>query len=82
MFWFNVPIGIVGTVWAALVLRELTGKETSRTTRRSYDLLGNALALGGLTGLVLGLSDAGLDGWSAPMVIIGLIAAASCCRPS
>ena len=76
VFWFNVPIGIIGTVWAALVLRELTGKETTRTSRRSYDLLGNALALGGLTGLVLGLSDAGLDGWSAPMVIVGLIAAA------
>ena len=75
VFWFNVPIGIVGTVWAALVLRELTGKEASRT-RRSYDLLGNALALAGLTGLVLGLSDAGLDGWGAPMVVIGLIAAA------
>ena len=25
---------------------------------------------------MLGLSDAGLDGWSAPMVIVGLIAAA------
>ncbi len=75
VFWFNVPIGIIGTVWAALVLREITGKEASRT-RRSYDLLGNALALAGLTGLVLGLSDAGLDGWGAPMVVIGLIAAA------
>jgi EmrB/QacA subfamily drug resistance transporter len=75
VFWFNVPLGIVGTVWAALVLRELTGEETSRA-RRSYDLLGNALALAGLTGLVLGLSDAGLDGWGAPMVLIGLAAAA------
>lgn len=74
VFWFNVPIGIIGTVWAALVLRELTGVEASRA-RRSYDLLGNALALGGLTGLVLGLSDAGLDGWGAPMVLIGLVAA-------
>ncbi len=74
VFWFNVPIGVIGTVWAALVLRELTGVEASRA-KRSYDLLGNALALGGLTGLVLGLSDAGLDGWGAPMVLIGLVAA-------
>ena len=72
VFWFNVPLGLAGTVWAALVLRELTGPEAGR----SYDLLGNALALGGLTGLVLGLSDAGLDGWGAPMVIEGLAAAA------
>jgi hypothetical protein len=34
--------------------------------------------LTGLTGLVLGLSDAGLDGWTAPMVIIGLTPAVIC----
>lgn len=72
VFWFNVPLGVIGTVWAAMVLREVVGPEETR----SYDLAGNLLALGGLTGLVLALSDAGLDGWGAPMVIIGLIAAA------
>ena len=41
-----------------------------------HDILGNLFCLIGLTGLVLGLSDAGLDGWSAPMVVVGLIAAA------
>jgi EmrB/QacA subfamily drug resistance transporter len=71
VFWFNVPLGLIGTVWAAAILRELTARDTAR----SYDIGGNLLALGGLTGLVLALSDAGLDGWSAPMVIIGLIAA-------
>lgn len=72
VFWFNVPLGVIGTVWAAVVLREVVGPET----RRSYDVGGNLLALGGLTGLVLALSDAGLDGWGAPMVVIGLVAAA------
>ncbi len=72
VFWFNVPLGIAGTVWATLVLRELERPEAGA----GNDLLGNVLALGGLTGLVLGLSDAGLDGWGAPMVIGGLVAAA------
>ena len=72
VFWFNVPLGLIGTVWAALVLHEGSPREG----RRSYDVPGNLLALGGLTGLVLALSDAGLDGWTAPMVITGLIGAA------
>ena len=67
-----MPLGAIGTVWAALVLHEMPRADGERT----YDVPGNLLALGGLTGLVLALSDAGLDGWTAPMVIVGLIAAA------
>ncbi len=71
VFWFNLPFGAIGTAWAWLVLRETARHEA--TVR--YDVLGNVLCLVGLTGLVLGLSDAGLDGWTAPMVLIGLAAA-------
>ena len=72
VFWFNVPLGVLGTAWAALALRELVRRED----KPSYDVRGNLLALVGLTGLVLGLSDAGLDGWGAPMVLVGLAVAA------
>lgn len=72
VFWFNVPVALAGTAWAALVLHE-TGR---RDADGRHDWLGNAVGLAGLTGLTLGLSDAGLDGWSAPMVVIGLAAAA------
>jgi EmrB/QacA subfamily drug resistance transporter len=72
VFWFNVPLGLLGTAWAALVLPSATRRD--RETRQ--DVVGNLLALGGLTGLVLGLSDAGLDGWTAPMVVGGMIGAA------
>jgi MFS family permease len=72
VFWFNLPLGILGTLWAVLVLREMSVPDA----RPQHDPLGNALALVGLTGLVLGLSDAGLDGWRAPLVIGGLAAAA------
>ena len=62
VFWFNVPLGVIGTVWAAVVLRELARRDTAG----GYDIPGNLLALGGLTGLVVGLSDAGLDGGRRP----------------
>lgn len=71
VFWFNLPFGALGTLWSWLVLRETARHE--HVVR--HDVVGNLLCLIGLTGLVLGLSDAGLDGWSAPMVVGGLIAA-------
>lgn len=71
VFWFNVPLGLIGVIWAAMILDDVVGGDTAP----GYDIAGNLLALGGLTGLVLALSDAGLDGWGAPMVLIGLAAA-------
>ncbi len=73
-FWFNLPLGVIGTVWAILVLHEPSRPDA----RPQYDPVGTAFFLVGLTGLTLGLSDAGLDGWSAPLVIVGLLAAAVC----
>jgi EmrB/QacA subfamily drug resistance transporter len=71
VFWFNVPFGIAGSVWAALILHEITG----RSEDRRFDLLGTATFLIGLTGLVLGISKGGISGWGTPVVIGGLIAA-------
>jgi EmrB/QacA subfamily drug resistance transporter len=70
VFWFNVPLGLFGTVWGALVLRELA----KRDEVRGLDLLGTTTFVVGLTGLVLGISRGGLSGWSDPLVIGGLIA--------
>ena len=35
VFWFNVPLGLIGTVWAALVLRELARRAVARATSTS-----------------------------------------------
>src|SRR5580700_11625371 len=72
VFWFNVPFGIVGSVWAGLVLHELSGGGEDHT----FDVAGTITFLIGLTGLVLGISKGGIDGWNQPLVIGGLIAAA------
>jgi MFS family permease len=71
VFWFNVPFALLGSLWAALVLREITG----RSEERQFDVAGTATFLVGLTGLVLGISKGGISGWSSPVVIGGLISA-------
>jgi EmrB/QacA subfamily drug resistance transporter len=72
VFWFNVPLGLLGSAWAFLVLHELSGRDEER----GLDLPGTAAYVVGLTGLVLALSKGGLSGWSGPVVLGGLVAAA------
>ena len=72
VFWFNVPFALVGSIWAYSVLREITG----RGDDTSFDALGTGTFLVGLTGLVLGISKGGIEGWQGPVVFGGLVAAA------
>jgi EmrB/QacA subfamily drug resistance transporter len=72
VFWFNVPLGLLGSLWAFLVLHETA----QRDTERGLDLLGTTAYVVGLTGLVLALSKGGLTGWDDPVVISGFAAAA------
>jgi EmrB/QacA subfamily drug resistance transporter len=70
VFWFNVPLGLAGALWAWLVLHELS----SRDPVRGLDLLGTITFVAGLTGLVYGLSRGGISGWDDTLVIGSLIA--------
>ncbi|HEV7459506.1 MAG TPA: MFS transporter [Solirubrobacteraceae bacterium] len=70
VFWFNVPLALVGSVWGALVLHELARRDASR----GLDPLGTITFVVGLTGLVLGVSRGGLSGWNDTVVIVSLIA--------
>jgi EmrB/QacA subfamily drug resistance transporter len=72
VFWFNVPLGIAGSMWAGIVLHELASPDPER----SLDLLGTSAYVIGLTGLVLGISKGGLSGWDNTTVIVSLILAA------
>jgi EmrB/QacA subfamily drug resistance transporter len=71
VFWFNVPLALVGSIWAYRVLHEVTGR--SRETK--VDVPGVVTFLIGLTGLVLGVSKGGIEGWHGPIVFGGLAAA-------
>jgi EmrB/QacA subfamily drug resistance transporter len=72
VFWFNVPLGLAGAVWGALILRELARTDPER----GLDLLGTTVFVAGLTGLVYGISKGGISGWNEPVVIWSLVASA------
>ncbi|HVA86347.1 MAG TPA: DHA2 family efflux MFS transporter permease subunit [Candidatus Saccharimonadales bacterium] len=63
IFWLNVPIGIVAMTLAYFRLEETHGPEGS------LDLLGLALASGGLLGLVWGVIHGNDRGWTDAQVL-------------
>src|SRR5215212_6240418 len=72
VFWFNVPFALAGSLWGWLILHELARPDTVR----GFDPLGTLTFVGGLTGLVLGISRGGLSGWDDTVVLVSLGAAA------
>jgi EmrB/QacA subfamily drug resistance transporter len=71
VFWFNVPLGLLGAAWGAMVLRELAKPDRVR----GFDVPGTIAFVIGLTGLVLGISRGGITSWNDAVVICGLAAA-------
>jgi EmrB/QacA subfamily drug resistance transporter len=70
VFWFNVPLTLLGSLWAAAVLRELVRPDEVR----GYDPLGTVTFVVGLTGLVYGVSRGGISGWDNALTIAGIAA--------
>lgn len=69
VFWFNVPLGVLGTAASVLVLREVA---TPRRRQR-IDWQGNLVFLVALTGLLVALTMGGIQGWTNPMVVAGAL---------
>jgi EmrB/QacA subfamily drug resistance transporter len=69
VFWFNVPFTAIGSIWAALILRELARPDQVR----GFDPLGTTTFVVGLTGLVYGVSRGGISGWDSPLTIAGIV---------
>jgi MFS family permease len=73
IFWINVPIGLFGTVWAYISLREL-----AVTRKARIDWAGNIIFATGagmlLTAITFGIRPYGTSatGWGDPFVIAGL----------
>ena len=69
VFWFNVPIGILGTIAAAALLVE----QVRPPTRQRFDVVGTVICVVGLTGLMAGLAFGGIYGWTTPWVLGGFV---------
>jgi EmrB/QacA subfamily drug resistance transporter len=69
VFWFNVPLGILGTVAAWWLLVE----QAKPSPSRSIDWAGSGLYLVGLMGLMTSLAFGGIYGWTTPWVIAGIV---------
>ena len=69
VFWFNVPIGIIGTLAAALILVE----QHPAQREISIDWLGSGLYLVALLSLMTSLAFGGIYGWTTWWVIGGLV---------
>jgi EmrB/QacA subfamily drug resistance transporter len=68
VFWFNVPFGIAGSLWAAIVLRELVRPEVEHR----FDWPGTITFVVGLTGLTYGISRGGIVSWNDAHTIVAL----------
>src|SRR3954462_14996179 len=69
VFWFNVPLALLGSIWAGAILHELAKPDRGR----GIDPIGTGTFVVGLTGLVYGVSRAGLSGWTDPLTIGGIV---------
>src|ERR1700753_2049119 len=69
VFWFNVPFGVAGLLWA---MRTLRG-DPPHPGREPFDVVGAALTGTLIGGLVLALSEGGALGWSNPLVVVGAV---------
>jgi len=69
VFWFNVPIALIGTIAAATILVD----PVRAKTRITVDWLGSGIYLAGLLGLMTALAFGGIYGWTTPWVIAGIV---------
>jgi MFS family permease len=77
VFWVNVPVGVFGTLWAYLKLKETGVRVRGRTLR--IDWWGNLTFAGGLSAILIGITN-GIHpyrghamGWTDPAVVAELV---------
>lgn len=68
VFWFNIPIGVIGTILAITMLP----KHVVEHTKLTFDYFGSFIILAGLGGLIYGISSSSELGWGHISVIVGI----------
>ncbi|MGI9863074.1 MFS transporter [Moorella naiadis] len=69
VFFFNVPLGIIGTIWAAIQLREII--ELPKGQR--FDWLGTTIFTIGFTLILLALTFGDMVGWHTTWIVASLV---------
>ncbi|GKU27537.1 MFS transporter [Clostridium folliculivorans] len=70
IFYINVPIGIVGTIWAAIQLKEVA----NLPEKQKFDFKGTIVFTLGMLSLLIALTLGSFSGWFNPTVIILIVA--------
>jgi MFS family permease len=69
IFFMNVPIGIFGTIWSLISLKDLTKLPKGQ----SFDWRGTILFSIGMFLLLLGISFGGFIGWANLLILVSLV---------
>lgn len=69
VFFFNVPLGLIGTAWAALQLREIV----ELPEKQHFDWAGTILFTVSLTLILLALTFGDIAGWHSPWIMGSLL---------
>lgn len=69
VFFFNLPLGLVGTLWAGLQLRETV----KLPENQKFDWLGITLFTISLSLFLIALTFGDMAGWLSPLILAGLI---------
>ncbi|MBK1811769.1 MFS transporter [Clostridium sp. YIM B02505] len=70
IFYINVPIGIVGTIWAAVQLKEVA----NLPEKQKFDFKGTIVFTLGMLSLLIALTMGSFSGWFNPNVIMLIVA--------
>jgi EmrB/QacA subfamily drug resistance transporter len=76
VFWFNVPIGVIGVYWAMRTLRDTKPVPRLDGHRERFDRTGGGLTVLILTTSILWLSKGNEWGWASPLSL-GLLSVAT-----
>ncbi|HOU96223.1 MAG TPA: MFS transporter [Bacteroidales bacterium] len=71
IFYFNIPIGLIGTIWAVLQLKELN----VLPEKQKFDWKGAIIFTSAMIALLLALTFGGFHGWTNIRVIVLFISA-------
>jgi EmrB/QacA subfamily drug resistance transporter len=72
MFWVNVPFCVAGLILAGRYLAD--DRPAASAARPRLDVWGLVLLVPGIVGVLLGLSNTGVDGFGDPVVLVPLVA--------